>query len=340
MTRPVRWCIVGPGAIADVFAGAVRRAGVGEVAAVVGRSRARSDAFVARHGGSVVDDVASGCALADAVYVATPHPAHAPAVATAIARGRAVLCEKPLAATPAVTERLFQLADEANVLLLEAWMYRCHPQIVRAAEWLRDGAIGRVQTLRSHFAFDAPFDAASRLWSPALAGGGILDVGGYPVSLAMLLLGSTQPAIVAARGRVAPSGVDAAAELTLAFPSGARAELRVAIDRNEGTAAIVEGELGTLTIEQPFLPEGQRLGRRGVLVLRDRHGRTQHEVLDADLDCFALEARAVQRLLAAGERRPPPPMVDREASLAIATVLAEWRRRTGAVPAVDESFGP
>ena len=330
------WGIVGPGAIAAVFAEGMSAAGAGRVARVYGRDSARRAAFCGRHGGRPAASLEELCAdpEVELVYVASPHPAHHAAARAALEAGKAVLCEKPLTTSLAQTTELIELARERGLPLLEAYMYRAHPQVTRLLERVGAGEIGRPLRSEASFTFVAPDDPSHRLLAPELGGGGILDVGGYPVSFALALAAScgesATPILSDLHGEFGPTGVDVEASCVLHFANGLEGHARVSFTEELSMRARVIGEQGSLELEQPFMPEGRRDGRVGVLLL-ERDGQTTREEVGADADCFGLEARELVRLLAsarAGEREldPRAPMVTHAESLRLAELLEAWRR--------------
>ena len=341
--KPLTWGVIGPGHIATQFARSLAQARAGRVVTAFGGRRDPlldfCDTYGAQPTESLEDCVADP--RVDAVYVATPHVDHARAVRAAFAARRPVLCEKPVSVLASTTEALFQEASQAGVLLLEGWMYRHHPQIARACALIRDDVIGRVQRIRSSFGVETPFDPEHRLFSPELGGGSILDLGGYPLSFAMLLAAASStktsrvPTLIVASAKLASTGVDANASAVLSFTSGVSAEITVSITEPIDCRTIIEGELGTIVVPEPFLPEGQRDGRRGeVQVTRDGH-ETVSETLVSDTDCFGMQARAFAAMVRDRSFRPDVPFVGRFESLAIARLMDGWRSRVGAIPAAD-----
>src|SRR5207302_10939763 len=140
-----------------------------------------------------------------------------------IRAGKHVLCEKPLTLNHAWSMALVEAARRADVFLMEAFMYRCHPQTTQLAELVRDGAIGEVRHVESSFSFHADFRTDGRIYDAELGGGGILDVGGYPVSMARLIAGAAtgqafaDPVSVSAVGRIGETGVDEWTTASLGF---------------------------------------------------------------------------------------------------------------------------
>lgn len=331
------WAIVGPGEIAAVFADAISSSGVGRVTRVLGRDPERRARLARRYSADAVDSLEAllnpgGAGAPRALYVATPHAQHPEYVRAALERDVAVLCEKPLSTGLHESERLVALSLERGVPLMEGWMYRTHPQFAAICELVAGGTLGRPERIEAEFSFRCAFDAEHRLFSPELGGGAILDVGGYPISVALGLAraldGGSTAALASARlgqagGSRAPSGVDADARAILELGS-LRAELATAITRDGGMHLVFHGSEGSARLEQPFLPEGRRRGRLGVLEV-ERGGRRTRVEVPSRLDCFALEAQALRDLLDAGAVAPSFPLVDHAESLAIAKLSEQWR---------------
>ena len=219
MTATLNWGILGTGAIARSFATHLRRSRTGRLAAAASRDQARADAFAREHGaprGHGSYDALLRDPGVQAVYVATPHTGHADWAIRACQAGKHVLCEKPLGVNAGEAMAMIQAARAHDVFLMEAFMYRCAPQTRRLIELLRSGAIGRVRTIQASFSFHWPptVDEGGRIVDPHLAGGGILDVGCYPVSLARLVAGIASgrpfadPVELKAVGHVGATGVD------------------------------------------------------------------------------------------------------------------------------------
>lgn len=326
LPEPLRWGLIGPGIIAGVFAESLARSGVGRCVSVCGRSIERSSAFAARYGLEALPDLdavlSSGI---DALYIATPHPFHAESIRLALGAGVAVLCEKPLAMTADTTEELLEL----DGVLLEGWMYRAHPQVDRALQLLREGVIGTVERVVSPFGWVQPYEAQHRLFNPELGGGAILDVGGYPFSMALVIAETVgeensgqEWKLIRATG-TERGGVDTHAQAHFEFPS-LKAELSVSLVEDIGMCVTVIGSDGTLTIDEPFLPEGRRDGTIGRIRIEAK-GESTEEVATAPHDCFSLEALELTSMLREGRRQPRAPMVSRRESLLIAQALQEWR---------------
>ena len=195
MSAKLQWGILSTGAIARTFARALTQSKTGRLVAVGSRSAQAAAKFTGELECTGVSEHADYEALiADpkvhVVYIALPHVLHAQWTIRALLAGKHVLCEKPLSLNCAYAMQMIEMARERGLLLAEAFMYRCHPQTARLVELIQGGAIGQVMAIQASFAFRAGDNPDSRVLNNALGGGGILDVGGYPVSLARLVAGA------------------------------------------------------------------------------------------------------------------------------------------------------
>lgn len=313
--RDLAWGIAATGGIARTV-GAVIAAEPGmRVAAVGSRDLGRAKALAATLGaGSAHGSYAELCAdpAVDAVYVATPHAQHLEVAEAAIAAGKAVLCEKPLAATVADAERMVRLAREAGVFLMEAMWTRFSPLIRMLAA---DERFGEIRSVRAAFGFAHPYDPAHRLWAPELGGGALLDLGIYPMGLAQLFLG--QPESMSFTGSLAPSGVDAEAGGLMRYPGGARALVECSLLAGYANDASVVGTGMRADIDAPFWAP------RRVVLSRPGMEPEEHVLGDPAENGYAGELREVRDCLARG--RTESEIMPLDESLAMMRLLAEAR---------------
>ncbi len=184
------------------------------------------------------------------------------------------------------------------------------------------------------------------MFDPALGGGGILDVGGYPVSLARLIAGaaigqpSDDPVTVRGGGQLAPTGVDQVAYGILTFASGFTAEIACATTRGMDNRAIITGTTGQIIIDEPWVP-GRNQGPSTTAIHVTAGGQTRTETLGDARMLFAFEAEAISTAIAAGATIAPAPGLSPADSIGNNTVLDRWRAELGyqtaperAVPAV------
>lgn len=263
MVRKLRWGILGCGSIAETFARELPFSVTGKLVAVGSRASRTADAFCARHAGCRAYGSYEEL-LADqdveAVYISTPHPFHAEWAIRAAGAGKHVLCEKPLAMNTSEVAEIIQAARDKGTFLMEAFMYKCHPQTLRVAELIRAGHIGKIRFIEAAFSFSAGAEANSRLFDPKLGGGSILDVGCYTMSVCRFLAGAAigqayaDPVSVNGTWVPVPSGVDGLAAASLLFPSGILGQLQCGTGLTRPQDLLVWGDLGHIRIPQFWNP--------------------------------------------------------------------------------------
>lgn len=258
------WAVVGPGKIAHRFAEAVCRMPETALVSVLGRDAGRSGEFARKWSGprgavEVADSIET--ILRDGrvhgVYIATPHAFHADAMRRCLAAGKPVLCEKPLVPNHAAAVDMVELARRNQVFLMEAVWTRFLPVWAEVTAWLRSGAIGRVRAIQSSFCFEAPFDAASRAFDPLQAGGALLDIGIYNLTMTRWALQAAYgacPPLVAlqANGTVGPTGVDHRIAGKLEFADGVSSQFLCAFDMSSDNSFRITGENGAILLPKNF----------------------------------------------------------------------------------------
>jgi D-xylose 1-dehydrogenase (NADP+, D-xylono-1,5-lactone-forming) len=252
VSEPVRWGILSTARINRLLLAGARKSKLVQVVAVGSRDGARARAFADEHGmerahGSYEDLLEDPSV--EAVYVPLPNSLHVEWTLHALASGKHVLCEKPLTRRPEEVEEVFAAADRAGLLVMEAFMYRHHPQTRRLQELLAEGAIGEVRLIRSAFSFMLTRPGDVRL-SRALDGGALMDVGCYCVSGARLVAG--EPEDVRALRLTGASGVDVRFAGMLRFPGDVLAHFDCALDLPGRSALEVVGSEGRLFIADPW----------------------------------------------------------------------------------------
>ena len=344
MSVDVNWGILGTGRIAHEFARGIAQSQTGKLLAV--GSRALETARVFGETWQVPHCYGSYEALLEdkevqAIYISTPHPLHAEWAIKAAEAGKHILCEKPLALNHAEAMAMVEAAHRHDVFLMEAFMYRCHPQTARLVELLRAGRIGKVRTIQATFSFevDSDYDSEGRLLNNALGGGGILDVGCYCASIARLIAGAArgqdfaEPYRVVGTGYVGETGVDEYAMASLAFPGDIIAELFAGVRVDAGSEVRVLGSEGSLSLAVPFMPQAGE--PHGIVV--KRHGEPETHITFADnpFGLYALEADTVARYI---EERQAPVM-SWDDTLGNMRLLDQWRAALGVVYAAEQPQG-
>lgn len=264
MSKPFRWGILGPGKIAKAFARDLQHLPDHEIAAVGSRELVRAEEFSSQFGGKPFGSYEElvGADL-DAIYVTTPHSHHAQHTILALEAGKPVLCEKPFAVNAEQGRAMVAAARENSVALMEAMWSRFLPTYQLVREVVGAGEIGEVIAIYADHGQALPANKYYRLHAPELAGGALLDLGIYPISLASMVLGD--PALILATSRPTESGVDAQTSMVLAYESGAHALLTTTLEvRTPGTARII-GTSGRIELDSNFYtPTTMRIIADGV----------------------------------------------------------------------------
>jgi predicted dehydrogenase len=182
----------------------------------------------------------------DVVYVATPHAQHEAVVLRAIEAGKHVLCEKPFAINEQQVVAMTERAHARHRFLMEAMWTRFLPAYVELRALVADGRIGEVRMVTGSFGYRAPFDPDHRLFAAALGGGALLDVGVYPVQLALMLLG--EPERVFSVADIGTTGVDEQIAVTMGFGGGQVAVAEAALRTNLACTARISGTAGAVEL--------------------------------------------------------------------------------------------
>lgn len=334
MDDTIRWGLLATGAIAKAFANGVKASQTGKLTAVGSRSQEKAEAFGQTFG--IPNRHGSYEALladpeVDAVYISTPHPQHAEWAIKAAEAGKHVLVEKPIGLNQYAAQAMIDAAATNGVFLMEAYMYRCHPQTARLCELIREGVIGEVRVIQATFSFGSSFNPESRLWSNALAGGGIMDVGGYTTSIARLVAGAAHgkpfldPIAVTGAGHLHPeTHVDAWAIGTLKFPGEIVASLATGISVNQENVVRVFGSEGNILVPNPYV--AARDGAMPSKIIVNRRGEDPREInIDSPVTSFAHEADVCGRAIQAGRTQAEAPAMSWDDTLGNIRTQDAWR---------------
>ena len=255
----LRWGLIGTGGIARAFARDLTRTSGHTIAAVGSRTLAKATEFAQQSGGipygSYEELVAADI---DAVYVATPHPMHAPNTILALNHGKPVLCEKPFAVNSRESASMISAARSNQLLLVEAMWSRFLPHYRKLRELVEEGELGEIISISADHGQNLPLPKYYRLHAPELAGGALLDLGIYPISFAYYLLG--KPQSVVAKAEFTPTGVDSQTSMIFRYDTGAHANLTTTLLAKTPCTATVVGTKGTIFIDGDFYtPTSMRL---------------------------------------------------------------------------------
>lgn len=248
---PLRWGILGTGWIATKFTESVKAHTQQNIAAVGSRSRSAAEAFAAQWSIPRAYDSYEALVTADdldVIYVATPHNLHCAHVLLAIEAGKHVLVEKPMALNRAQAETMVAAARRKGVFFTEAlWTYFL-PKFDVLQQVLDAGAIGEILSVYTEYGEYLPSD--HRIFDARLAGGPLLDLGTYPVSLLTKLLGV--PRKVVGIGQTDPAGVNGQLSVVLANADGALGTMSTTLYGFTSTNAAIVGTNGSIRFNTEF----------------------------------------------------------------------------------------
>ena len=310
----VKWGIISTARINRLFLAGARQAESVELLAVASRDEARAEQYAREHGfprayGSY--DALLADPDVEAVYIPLPNSQHVEWSARALEAGKHVLCEKPLSRHPDEVDRAFDVAEREGRLLMEAFMYRHHPQTRRLIELLNGGAVGRIRMIRAAFGFVAADPENIRL-NAALDGGGLMDVGCYCVSAVRLIAG--EPERVSAEQIPGGGGVDVTFAAAMRHADDVLSHFDCGLALDSRDLLEVVGDAGSLLLEDPW-----HCRNPGIELRRD--GKSERiEIQRAD--SYRLEAEN----MSAAIRGEASPLLGRDDALGqVRTIAALYR---------------
>jgi predicted dehydrogenase len=247
-----KWGVLGPGGIAKAFAEDLKKLDGHSIAAVGSRTLSNAQSFAKTFGGTAYGSYEELVAdpQIDAIYVATPHPAHKDNVILALNAGKPVLCEKPFAVNALEAQQMVDAAAKNSVALMEAMWARFLPHYAKVREIIASGVLGKIHTIQADHGQRLADQNIPRLVEPSLAGGALLDLGIYPVSFAHMILGN--PSKITSTAVLTDKGVDAQTSMIFDYADGAQAVLNTTMIEQTPCRAVVAGLNGWLEIDRTF----------------------------------------------------------------------------------------
>jgi len=326
--KQVKWGIVGTGNISTQFAQGLQLVEHAEIAAVASRSIDTVKSFaqtfgVPRYYGSY-EEMAKDSDL-DIIYIGTPHPQHLENVMLFLEAGFAVVCEKPLGVNAAQTENMIAKAREKNVFFLEGMWTRFFPAFQIAQEWVRSGRIGQPKLIHAVFGYDGSANKQQWRFRHDMAGGALLDVGIYPLTLAFAMFGS-DPVSVATSAYI-ENGVDEYNTFTFTYADGRIAVLTSGIGLKLNNHVFIGGTEGSVQLGEgwwhpdraEFAPSGE--ADTGISLNRDVFSQPYPAT------GFQYEAAAIQQHFLNGLKEAPEMPLDETLKIAqmMDRIRKEWK---------------
>jgi dihydrodiol dehydrogenase / D-xylose 1-dehydrogenase (NADP) len=318
----VKWGIISTGSIASQFVADLLHASNGVAYAVGSRNQESADEFARKYNipqaYATYEELVNDPEV-DAVYIGTPHPFHKDNALLALRAGKVVLCEKPFTVNSVELEEVISYAREHKLFLMEAMWSRFLPVHGKIREWIAEGRIGEVRLVKADLGFRTDWNPSSRLLDPKLGGGGLLDVGIYPVSLASMIFGPN-PEKIQSTVSIGDTGVDEHFSLLLSYGDGKTAALNGGVRLRMLDQAYIFGTEGYIVIPDTLVNP-----RSVELYINDEKVETFTD--DRPSNGYAFEAEEVGRCLQSGLTESPIMPLDE--SLAIMKLLDDIRAQWG-----------
>jgi len=292
--KPIKWGILGTGAIAKAFADALQET-EGELVAVASQSLKRAEDFSKPYNCSAIEGYQSLISLheVEAIYVATPHTSHFELSAECLRNKKAVLCEKPMTINATETMALIDISRKNNTLLMEAFMYKIHPQTQQVMKVIQENLTSPLN-IRAEFCFAVDVPESHRLVNKELGGGSILDIGCYPMSISRHAVGAVHgknfmnPVSIEGQGELNSQGIDLNASAKLAFEDGSLAELKSATNLSSASDVEISDGKTTIVLNQPWHC-GEFTERKSQITLKKSNGDEESIDITTDKGLYALE---------------------------------------------------
>jgi len=254
-TPPLRWGLLSTAYITKALLDPLRTSKRNRLLAVASRSQGKAGEYarknkVKRAYGSYADLLADPDI--DVIYNPLPNHLHAEWTIKAVQAGKHVLCEKPLALSLAEVDAMSAAAEKYGKVVAEAFMYRTHPQTLKVQEIVASGKLGKVKLVRGSYTYPGT-DPDDYRWKPEMGGGGLWDVGCYPLSYTRALLGA-EPLEVFGWQVTGPTGVDELFTAQLHFPDDVYAQFDCSVKIPYHVFMEIVGDEATLIIPKPFNP--------------------------------------------------------------------------------------
>lgn len=337
MARTIRWGILGTGNIARQFAAGMKSSRRGIVSAVGSRTQASAATFAGKHEiAGVADSYADLIARddVDAIYNALPNSMHHEWTIAALRAGKHVLCEKPIATNAAEAEEMFDVAERAGRVLVEAFMYRSQPFTLAVADVVGAGAIGRLKIIRTSFCYRTLNTTSNIRFSADLAGGALMDIGCYCINFSRFFAGA-EPTECSAVGHLDASGIDDYCSATMRFENGVIASFTCGMTVQADNTAYLCGDEGYIEIPIPWKPPSMGATYTVARSTPPRMDQAQSakpapppremRTIDAGSDLYAIEADDFAAAVLDGAT----PRISRADSLGNMRVLDTLRRQLG-----------
>lgn len=253
LNKTINWGIIGLGKIANKFAQDLLTVENCKLYAVASRTQEKANAFAQKYSANKAYNTYEALVKdpnIDAVYVATPHVFHKEHTLLCLKNDKAVLCEKPFAMNTKEVEQMIAKAKEKNLLLMEALCTSVLPHYQFVLKELKNKIFGNILKIEADFGFKSNHSITSRVWEKSLGGGSLLDIGIYPIFVALSTLG--KPNTIKAKATFFETGVDSTCDMEFNYNQNIIAYLKSSFLKDTPVEAIFYCEKGIIKINSRF----------------------------------------------------------------------------------------
>ena len=257
--KKLNWGILGAAKIARSIALALQKSKYAQPHAISSRALPKAEAFAREYG--FANSYGSYSALledpdVDVVYIPLPNHLHCPWTIRALQAGKHVLCEKPLANSASESRKMIDAAKRNHRLLMEAFMYRLHPQTLKIQELLRKGTIGVPRVIRAAFGFTLDLESKNVRLEPRMGGGCLMDVGCYCVNAIRTFFGEEPSSVIGHAKYGKRTGADLSFAGTLIFREGKLGIFSSSFQTTLDRGVEIIGTHGRILLPSPWKPDG------------------------------------------------------------------------------------
>jgi len=331
--KKIKWGILGAGNIAHVLAKSIIETQNAELIAVASRNLKKGKLFAKKYSIPRVynnyEELLNDTDI-NIVYIATPHPMHAEWAIKTADSGKHILCEKPITINAPDAMTVIEAARRNKVFLMEAFMYRTHPQTKKIYDLVKSGAIGEVRIIESAFSFNSNYNPDSRIFNPALGGGGIMDIGCYTISFSRLIAGAAlgknwvNPVEIKSLGHIRnDSKVDTWATALLRFENDILAYCVCGVESRHQNCAAIYGTKGIIIIPNPWTPTSHEVKKYSFTLVSENGKATI--ITESAPNVFTCETSVVTESIQQGLLEAPHPAMSWEDTLGNMQTLDRWR---------------
>lgn len=290
-----KWATLGTGVIANELAQALQSLG-GNLYSVANRTYDKGLEFAQKYGiqkvYQTIDEVFEDPEV-DIIYISTPHNTHINYLRKALSAGKHVLCEKSITLNSEELEEAIALAEENQVILAEAMTIFHMPIYRRLRELVQSQALGDLKMIQMNFGSYKDYDMTNRFFNRNLAGGALLDIGGYALSFVRWFMSET-PDQISSQVKLAPTGVDEQVGILLSNPKGEMATIALTLHAKQPKRGTIAYDKGYIELYE--YPRGQKAiitytedGHQDIIEAGDTSQALSYEVQDMEKAVAGIE---------------------------------------------------